>query len=194
VFSVSATTSEALPLRSVEELSQRLLCLWAVTGTAYHPDNSFFGDYIRTKGLEKHLSGGERSFLYSSARSREEIHRFTWMHECVYVLAWCGSLLPSIQLPNHQSQLGDAVMDLFPEDLEQPDALRRALCLRAAAEVHSFTEQVYHAHWRIRDAKSRALPAPDGLDGEAIQEWHLALNWMTKYEDEDNWDAITTDT
>jgi Domain of unknown function (DUF4272) len=189
-----SSASKMLPLRSSKELLDRLLCLWAVTGTAYYPDNTFFGDYLRKMGIEPSLSKREHSFLYSRPYSERDIRQFTWMHECLYVLAWCGSLVPTIHLPKGQAQLGETVMNLFPDAFESPIALQNALRLRSSAEIHGFTEQIYQAHWRVRDAKRRESPVTDGLDGEVIQEWHLALNWITKYEDEDDWDAITTDT
>ena len=49
-------------------------------------------------------------------------------------------------------------------------------------------------HWAVRNAAATGGPLPTTLNGGVVREWHLAVNWMTQYGDDDDWDNVATDT
>lgn len=57
-----------------------------------------------------------------------------------------------------------------------------------------WADLLYRLHWAVRDARLTGSSQPAGIEGGVIQEWHLAVNWMTRYDNEDNWDRVGTDT
>ena len=65
--------------------------------------------------------------------------------------------------------------------------------LRREEEIDDEYEQIYQAHWRVRDAEIKKLPVPDGLNGGAIFERHWGFNWLLGYFSQP-WDEIKTDT
>jgi predicted RNA binding protein YcfA (HicA-like mRNA interferase family) len=83
--------------------------------------------------------------------------------------------------------------------------------LRSDEEIYAANDEIYHIHWRVRDARLRALPTPPGklprmrhvdsdsdspvesYDSGVVWERHYALNWLIGYCGQD-WDDITTDT
>ncbi len=65
--------------------------------------------------------------------------------------------------------------------------------LRDRNEIEDEHENVYQAHWKVRDAEINGTPVPDNLDPEIVVERHYAFNWIDGYMGQ-SWDDITTDT
>lgn len=78
--------------------------------------------------------------------------------------------------------------------MEPPDRLKESIRVRARSEVMMWADLLYRLHWAVRDARLTGSSQPAGIEGGVIQEWHLAVNWMTRYDNEDNWDRVGTDT
>ena len=180
-------------LRTRRELCERLISLWAVAGSAFERDNDYYQNYIREFQLEKYLSAQESAFLLGGNRDDHNFAQFTWRLEAIYFLSWCGGLTENIKLPTEQSSLAE-VMHLFPFNMESPATLENALSIRNTSEVLDWSDLLYRSHWALREAQLSNRAAPGGLDGGVIQEWHQAVNWFTHYGEEDDWDAVGTDT
>jgi len=58
--------------------------------------------------------------------------------------------------------------------------------------VFEETDQIFEIHWAVRDARLNEREIPNGYIPGIVIERHLALNWITCYEEE--WDEVTTDT
>lgn len=65
--------------------------------------------------------------------------------------------------------------------------------LRDQREIDEEHENVYQAHWTVRDAKINNTEIPENLDPEVIYERHYAFNWVAGYMGQ-SWDDIATDT
>lgn len=180
-------------LRSPDELLRRLVALWAVSGTAFLKDDPHFRDYVESTGTQSWLSAKERKFLVNDARSERDYIAFSWRLEALYFLVWCGGLVDQIDLPVDESSIG-AIAHLFPDNMEAPDKLASALRMRGKAEILDWADKLYRLHWAVRDARLNGKPGPKGIIGGAVQEWHYAVNWITCYADEDDWDEVDTDT
>jgi hypothetical protein len=195
--------SESLPLiedevgvslRSTEELLHRLIALWAVTGSAHLPEVDFFRTYVRDAQLEGWLSRREHRFLFSEDPAQQERVHFGWQLEPLFFLSWCGGLIPTISLPFQQSDMS-SVLGLFPlQSSPTLDRLKAALSLRPTPEVLNWADLLYRAHWAVRESQLRGRGSPARLVPGAVMEWHKAANWMTGYEEEDDWDDVATDT
>jgi hypothetical protein len=177
-------------LRSSEEILQRLIALWAVSGTAFLPRNRYFRDYVVAQKCDSWLSKEEKLFLFRDAPSDKQLIQFTWRQECVFFLGWAAGLIGAIEIPSVESKCG-SMMDLFPGELEDPHRLRAAIHLRSKQEILDWADLLYRLHWATRQFGASLAPR---LNPGVVQEWHLAVNWLTRYEDEDNWDWVGTDT
>jgi hypothetical protein len=83
------------------------------------------------------------------------------------------------------------MMELFPAEMEEPTRLRDAIKLRSKPEILDWSDLLYRLHWATRQfGKSVSSRVNPGV----VQEWHLAVNWLTRYDGEDNWDWVGTDT
>lgn len=180
-------------IRTEEELYHRLIALWAIVGTA-KTDETYFAEYIEQNGMTDWLSPKEKEYLFSESRTEHQAIHFSWQSECFHFLAWCGGLFDNLELPKCNSELGDW-FDLFPDDLEDVGRLRPALKLRDKNDLLMWSDKLMDAHWVTRVAGRSNHRIPEGLDGEVVQEWHYAINWMVYFlEDPQDWDDVTTDT
>ncbi len=85
--------------------------------------------------------------------------------------------------------------DLIADMLRElgADGLRAKAKLRPQSELLDAADLIYRYDWAVVNARINGEPAPAGLDGGVVYEWHYALNWLIGYAGQD-WDDITTDT
>ena len=186
-------SQEQTRLRTADEVLQRLVALWAVAGTAFLPDNDFFARYVKENQLLGCLSATERSFLFATRPTEQQRIHASWQLEGLYFVAWCGGLVGQLRIPTSESSV-ESVMHLFPQEGEDLSRLQGALALRSVREVLDWSDLLYRLHWAVRDARRKGVAAPSGVKGGVVQEWHRAANWMTGYEEENDLDAVPTDT
>lgn len=184
---------EEVTLRTHEEVLQRLVALWAVVGKAVLRNETKFTKYIVAHGLLPWLSEGERRFLIDEQSSERESMQFSWQMEALFFVAWCAGLVEAAEVPSEESSVA-GILDLFPGPHELPERLRAAIHLRPKAEILARADLLYRLHWAVRNAQYTQTAPPAGVNGGVVQEWHRAVNWVTRYNDEDNWDHVGTDT
>lgn len=180
-------------LRSEDALWQRLVALWGVVGAATLGRNAYFKEYFSVGERRDWLSSDEAAFIFTDAPAEADVIRFSWRLEAMVFLAWCGGLVDALPLPEQASSV-EAILPLYPHDLGDASMLRQALRLRGKAEILDWADLLYRLHWAVRDAQLHGREPPPGLNPGMVLEWHHAANWMTRYEDEDDWDAVGTDT
>jgi hypothetical protein len=185
-------SDDEIEVRTSDEVLRRLVALWAVVGSAFLRDSSHFRECITRNGFESWLSQSEAAFLLNEERTERNYVKFTWKLECLYFLAWCAGLIDKIQLPTTESTV-ETIMHLFPRKFEHPDVLRKSVALHSKGEILNWADLLYRLHWAVRDAELAGNQMPP-VNGGMVQEWHLAVNWITRYGDEDDWDHVGADT
>ena len=182
-----------MELRSREEVLRRLIALWAVVDKAFLGSKSESTNYIVTHDMQPWLSSVERTFLLDEQPNKRDGIHFSWQLEALYFVAWCAGLLECNEVPDEESSV-KSILDLFPAGAEQPDRLRAAIRRREKSEVLNRADLLYRLHWAVRNANLTGSGALKGIDGGVVQEWHRAVNWMIRYDSEDDWDQVGTDT
>jgi hypothetical protein len=186
-------SANEVELRTPEEVLGRLIALWAVVDKAYLGSESQSASYIVAHEMQPWLSNVERTFLLDDQPNERDCIHFSWQLEALYFLAWCAGLLECSEAPNNESSV-KPILNLFPVGAEQPDRLRAAIRLRDKSEVLDRADLMYRLHWAVRNAKLTGSGELNGIDGGVVQEWHRAVNWMIRYDSEDDWDQVGTDT
>jgi hypothetical protein len=186
-------SSEEVQLRSADELFRRMIALWAVVGTAQQRDAAYIRDYIVHHEMETWLSDREREFFFNDVRTDEDRAQFSCKSEALFFLAWCAGLVKQIEIPLSESSL-KPIIALFPQEMEAPSRLQNAIRMRSKDAMLDWADLLYRAHWAVRHASLINKPVPANLSVVAVREWHQAVNWMIRYDDEDNWDCVQTDT
>jgi len=190
--------NEALPpiasdtdvvLRSHDEVLARLVALWAVVGKAMIGKESRHAGYIINHKMQPWLSTSERKFILDKQPSKRDVVHFSWQIESLFFVAWCAGLLDADEIPVSESSV-QPILALFPQVAELPDRLRSAICIRPLPDIVDRADLLYRLHWAVRDDAARCAD----VDGGVVQEWRRAVNWMLRYQGEDDWDKVATDT
>ena len=192
---------DQVTLRTEDEVWRRLVALWGVVGTAMLRKNAFFKEYFGAEARRSMLSNDEAAFLFNDAPAEEDLIRFSWRLEGLVFLAWCAGLVDELgdELENGAGlpvapSSAEAILPLYPHDLADATTLRAALRLRGKAEILDRADLLYRLHWAVRDAQLNGGEPPAGINPGVVLEWHHAANWMIRDGDEDDWDAVSTDT
>lgn len=186
-------SNDEVRLRSSDDLLRRLIALWAVVGASEQQNVAYFRQYITHHKMESWLSPNENAFLFGDGCSTEECEQFSRRSESLHFLAWCAGLVNSIDIPSNVANL-ESIMHLFPLELELPAKLQNALHLRSKNGIIDWADLLYRLHWAVRHATLIGKPVPANLYADAVREWHQAVNWLIRYDDEDDWDRVATDT
>lgn len=185
-------SNEEVTLRTSQALERRLLALWAVSGTARQPGESFFRDYLAAHQLQDCLSAQEAAFMTAPAPDAETCLRYARRQESLYFLAWCAGLVGSLGMPAAPAKL-QPLLKHFPTGMEPP-RLQVAIRSRHKNEILGWSDLLYRLHWAARHAHLTGRPTPAGLDYGILLEWHQAVNWVCGYEEQDDWDQVGTET
>lgn len=179
-------------LRSARDTGIRIVCLFCVAGSASDISDPIFKDYARQHDLWAHLTPLEQTFLSAPEPARHDIIQFSWRTEALFFLLWATKNINVLPLPREQSDSAD-IVKVMPEGDESPWPFIEGLNLRSTSEILDASDLIYRLHWAVREHRLSGRPAPSGLDMGIIQEWHQAVNWLTRYDDEE-WDDVVTDT
>ncbi|GGC62334.1 DUF4272 domain-containing protein [Undibacterium terreum] len=191
-------SDEEVTLRSSEDLLHRMVALWCVSSAAAGEEQyRQFRAYVEMHDIAAWLSAAEHEFLFNAAgySACDEKTRisFAERHEALFFLGWCAGLVRKLDLPGSASNLKPVLASL-PQQGEAPDRLRSSIKLRSKREILGWVDLLYRLHWAVRHAHLIGKEVPGNLDATVVQQWHQAVNWITGYDDEDNWDLVRTDT
>ncbi|MFS2135150.1 DUF4272 domain-containing protein [Duganella sp. Dugasp56] len=183
-----------LRLRTPEDVLRRMLALFVV---AIRAESLAGGRAIAVDDLQERfppafagLTDAERAYLAQEEPSEQETAQFLWRYEAILVLQWVLGLQDALPF-------ADAICDVAAISrtvIERgTDGLRKQLAMRPAGELLDALDLHYRLHWATRQAILKKTPAPAGLNDGVLQERHLALNWLVRFEDRD-WDDVDTPT
>ncbi|MBC3809009.1 DUF4272 domain-containing protein [Undibacterium seohonense] len=190
---------EEIQIRDAEQLKHRLLALWAVSQAAINDNRQVMYLYLKTQNLLPVLSKNEANFLQQDVVTEEQVQSFQDRQHAFHFLAWCASLLDKIDLGNKPID-HDKILQHFPA-LDQPNQSDSNMAIHLAAlkvrrkdVIMDWSDLLYRLHWAVRHAALNHKPSPGNIDAVMVREWHQAVNWMCRYDDENNWDQVSTET
>ncbi|MFZ6748967.1 DUF4272 domain-containing protein [Undibacterium sp. Ren11W] len=186
-------SDEEVTLRKPDQLLARMLALWAVSTAAQARDCLPMRAYLATYQLESCLSAQESAFLFGAAPDEASYLQFAQSQEALYFLAWCAGLSDKIAVPATSSNL-KPVLKFFPYALEAPDKLQAAIRPRSKSAIMDWSDLLYRLHWEVRHTQLTGRPCPASIDATVIKQWHQAVNWICQYEEENDWDKVSTET
>jgi hypothetical protein len=163
-----------------------MLALVAVSGVAQGVDRKDVVEWLVREHLWDQLTPSEARFLETPTPTERDVISFSWRMECVYVPGWALMIQDRLSAPTEQASIG-AILESVPAPGESTAEFIRHSQLRHVGTIHQAAEEYTDMHARARHTRG-----PASLDREVIQERHLALNWLTRYE-ELAWDHVTTD-
>lgn len=176
--------------RSTEETANRAIALILAAFMGETGDYAIVQELLQEWEAEPHLTPAEREFIHSRAPSQQDRVQFSWRYEGVFVLNWALGFVEDLGRPD--SLVDVAAMATMMRELG-PMQFRARARLRDGAQILDLLDLTYRYHWAVVDARINGSEAPGGLDEGVVMERHYALNWLTRYADQE-WDDISTDT
>ncbi len=128
------------------------------------------------------------------AATPEAAAAMSWRYEAANTLLWA--------LGREAAEIGrsDRMIDVDAlwrdvADLARPGSPGEVLRLRPVGEILDALDRTWREHWIVRQARQMASPI-DGLNGDVVAERHVALNWLTGFQNDlgTPWDEIDTPT
>ena len=179
-------------IKTPQKVAKRVLVLIGVFQAATGRNKETLISLLKENQLWPEVTEIEKRFLESSDEDSKFIStQYSWRAEAVYILLWTLNRFDFQEIPKNESNL-DQISDLLKEDdFFKKIAVSNAQ-FRSVDEINNKLDEIQKINWEIRDALINKKESPNDYHPSIIYEWHYALNWLTKPDEE--WDSITTDT
>lgn len=178
-----------------EEIIHRLACVFtaaAIADTCAHTPDSAKDDvtWVRDTmeknfGVSKFLSKYEASFVANPFEKQQYYATYCWRYECCLVLMWALGLV-ELGNPSEPCDAQVITQKLLHTDF---DTLCKEVEMKSKQELLDKLELIYRFNWACTDARIHGKTV-DGIDAEVVYEWHYALNWLTRVDEDNDWDHI----
>ena len=195
-------SEDEIVLRDADTLAARLLALSLLHQFA-HGDDEQKTTAAATSTLNAKLgsslhacfSENERALLSpSDASSNPNLPDQRALNgEALRFLLWASGLVPTIGMPDGQA-IDEKTQSAIMAITQHPTHLAQQIKVRSKSAILDWADLLYRLHWAVRHAHITGKPTPGRLDTDAVHEWHKAVNWLIRYDDEDDWDRISTET
>ena len=186
-----ATSEESeLVQRLPQEVAKRVLALIAVIDKAHNQTPNELSRWVSKHQIAEYFSPKEADFFKKAAPSQAEIVNHGWRTEALIPLVWALGLID--ELPPLNLQISWADIPALKIICEDPEAFIRSASLRPEDDLDEAEQDLYHQHWRVRDARLHHKPMPDELDPGIVYERRYAASWLVGWGED--WDNVPTDT
>ncbi len=177
--------------QTAEQVAKRALVLSAVITAAYGSPVGDIISWLNKENLYSELTPNELEFLNDPTNKKHKIN-MTWKLEALVVLLWSISKLEKLPHLTNQCDTEPLKKAVVWPPYPTSSFIETSI-LRSKEIIESEYENVYQAHWKVRDAKINGKKVPEELVPGVVLERHYGFNWIIGY-DGQQWDDIATDT
>lgn len=203
-YALCVSDDSETQMRPAEEVSQRVLALWAVTLLADGMPRVDVQRLIEKQRIEAAFSPEEREFLAPAEMDPDQAHQLLWRLESLWVLLWAIGDLDVLDWPAGMCDV-PRLSQLMKKHEANPEFVGQCR-LRSHAEIIDAAQLVLLLHWTIRESWIHQRPVPEDLDWTSsstmvavsacaavpvVEQRHHALNWLIG---DDDWDNVDTGT
>jgi hypothetical protein len=176
--------------RSPKQVAKRVLALIAVVDKAHNQTPEQLQNWVSKHRISDYFSPEEAAFYCNPAPPREEVVKQSWRAEALVPLCWALGLIEALPPLNVQVAWADVPgLKLAATD---PTRFIEGASLRPIDTLDEAEQDLYHQHWRVRDAQLFGKPMPEELDPGIVYERRYAASWLMGWGDD--WDNVPTDT
>ncbi len=186
-------SEEDITTRSVKEVATRVTILAFTNLVAF---NNITAEEaiieIKKYNLWDAVTPAEKSFLENPTDERK--NHETWKCEGIWLLMWALNVVDEIGEPNELANLKDIPYEVYPigQHKNPNNFIDAQKNLRSKTEIIDANDLYYRMSWASVDARINNVELTE-LHGGVVYERHYALNWLTKYRDQE-WDEVSCDT
>jgi Domain of unknown function (DUF4272) len=181
---------DELQPRAGRQVAERCLGLMAVVGRSLGAPLDDTNKWVAKHDLAPFLTLAENAYLQDERPSHQVVVDFSWKSEALAALLWALGGLSSLKPLNVQVDLSQIA--LFEIATKDPQAFLASSSLRSAEVLAEAEADLYHQHWRVRDAQLFSKPMPPELHPGIVYERRYALSWVVGWGT--SWDDVPTDT
>jgi len=175
---------------SAEEVTMRAVATLVVGMKGMGTPRAVIDKYVSDFGLTPWLSPEEKTFLAAPKPDDHIRMVHGWRVEASRVLFWSIGLVDRLDGP--REQIEPAALTALLQKQSRAGLLAKAK-LRPVSAVLDQVDLIYCYRWALVDENYHGRPAPAGLSDDIAMEWHQALNWLVRH-DEEPWDDVSLDT
>jgi hypothetical protein len=190
IFALETEKDSEMNLKSAEEVAKRILSLIAVTERVYEQPPETIRKWVDHFKISQYFTPEENYFFFSETITEDQKAFFSWKAEAMVPLIWalngCEKLLPL----NEKVDLSKYKM--IHNALDNPELFIQSAKLRDKQEIIDAESDLYHQHWRVRDADLFDKPMPKELNPGIVYERRYGASWLVGWGDD--WDNVPTDT
>ena len=190
-------SEDEISLRSADALAQRLTALRLIRqfSLSAPSQQANLRNDIEAKQLHACFSANEQEYIFSTTTKESAATQdlLSMTGEALRFLVWACGLQKNIGMPDGLSPDTEfvALLENMPDT---PDSLVSKIKTRSKSDILDWADLLYRLHWAVRHAQITAKPVPGRLHADAVHEWHKAVNWLIQYDDENDWDKVSTET
>jgi len=175
--------------RTSPELSARMHALLVTAAKGEGIGQEILDKMMTGKAIQD-LSGQETYILTSPTLSDQDKAYATWRYESLTTLLWAAGILPALPYPSTICNVGEAVQSILGKSRADFDV---SISLRDPEEIMDQLDAIYLMDWACVDARLKGEEPGGNLHPGVVYERHYALNWLTRYQDQE-WDQVQTNT
>jgi len=183
-------SEEEVQPRTAKEIGDRLTALVVVAFKASEkPDQDLVQSIVADRALGDVLTPSEREFIDDPDPDNRSRIQISWKCEAAWPLLWA--------LNHVEGQLGlprDTCDVPFLSGTVFDAAGLTTRGVRAISEILDEADLIYRCHWEVRQAGLDGMEPTGALHPGVTMERHHALNWLVRYNENADWDEVTTDT
>jgi len=180
---------ELLP-RSPVQAAQRCLALLAVVERVYEQPPARISAWVNEHNIFQYFSAEEAAFFEAPEPPEEQRVSFSWRAEAMIPLLWALGQIPKLPPLNEKANLGS--IPSVHSAVGDPQLFIEKSSLRPDHVLADAEADLYHQHWRVRDAQLFQKSMPAELDPSIVYERRYALSWLVGWGED--WDDVPTDT
>ncbi|MBC3936725.1 DUF4272 domain-containing protein [Undibacterium rugosum] len=186
-------SEDEITLRSEEQLRDRMLALHLCCLVAQPEQQALVHQLITARQLRHSLSAQEASWI-EGGLSPSALPEFAMhCHYALHFLQWATGLQSTPGMPDRAERLAD--LNLTNNLLAtEGHTTQVSLRVRSKSDLLDWADLLYRLHWSVRHAHITNKPTPGRLHAASVLAWHQAANWLIAYDNEDNWDLVSTET
>jgi hypothetical protein len=176
--------------RPPQEVAMRVLALIAVIDKAHNQTSEQLQTWVSRHRISEYFSPVEAAFYGNPAPTRQHIVNQGWRAEALVPLCWSLGLIAELPPLNVQMSWPDT--GALEKAAKDPDGFISGASLLPIDVLAEAEQDLYHQHWRVRDARLNDKPMPEELDPGIVYERRYAASWLMGWGED--WDNVPTDT
>lgn len=187
-------------VRTKEEIARRAIaCLFTIQLacdlSAGQEDmvrgRAFMEELAGKFGVENCFTPKEKKF-FTAVPGQQDVVDMVWKYEAYWVLLWALGIVEELEFPGEICDCDFAIWAVSGHD--SFESFMEHVCLRDMDRILEEADLIFRYDWACVDARIHGRTAPGGLDAGVVLERHRAFNWLIDFDEDDDWDNVSTDT